>query len=77
MPKLLQAAAVGTYSSAPNVFVADGNPGATATDTIVVPDHGAIHDLNVRITLQHPQTGIGACEGPVRSQATPKRSYAM
>jgi hypothetical protein len=49
-------AAVGTYSSAPNAFVADGNPGATATDTIVVPDHGAIHDLNVRITLQHPQT---------------------
>ncbi len=47
---------VGTYSSSPNAFIADGTPGAIATDIISVPDHGTINDVDIRITLQHPQT---------------------
>ncbi len=49
-------AVVQSYTSSPSAFIADGNPGATATDTIIVPDSGTINDVNVILTVQHPQT---------------------
>lgn len=48
--------AVMTYSSSPNLFVPDGSPGETVSDTITVPDDGTLNDLDVKLTLHHPQT---------------------
>ncbi|HSR52816.1 MAG TPA: proprotein convertase P-domain-containing protein [Acidobacteriota bacterium] len=50
-----------TYTSTPNLFVPDALPPGPGTpvpvtDTINVPDFGTITDINVTLTLQHPQT---------------------
>lgn len=55
------AADVQTYSSSPNAFIPDAlppGPGTpqSVTDTILVGDSGTIDDLNVTLTVRHPQT---------------------
>jgi subtilisin-like proprotein convertase family protein len=55
------AADVQTYSSSPNAFIPDAlppGPGTpqSVTDTILVGDSGTINDLNVTLTVRHPQT---------------------
>jgi subtilisin-like proprotein convertase family protein len=55
------AADVQTYSSSPNAFIPDAlppGPGTpqSVTDTILVGDSGTINDLEVTVTVRHPQT---------------------
>lgn len=50
-----------TYSSSPDAFIPDAlppGPGTpqSVTDTILVGDSGTINDLDVTLTVRHPQT---------------------
>lgn len=56
------AGAVQTYTSAPAAVIPDALPPGPGTpqsvsDTLTVPDSGAIHDLDVTVTVRHPGHG--------------------
>lgn len=66
--------ALGSYSSSPALAIPDGasgtcnlTSGATATDTITVPDSGTINDVNVVLDISH--TWVGDVEVVITSPA--------
>lgn len=62
LPAEPASATVRTYSSAPAAVIPDALPPGPGTpqsvsDTIAVPDSGAIQDVDVTVTIQHPGHG--------------------